>query len=142
MSDPGALEEWCKQNGCYEAIFGKPNRRATRDVEKEKFEKMPPIISTVKKVEANKIETDKELDTGTTISELEKTNVKKDFSEIEVEEAIKNNPNPNKLATLRKKIAHDIDETLGTHLEEKKIAKPIKKIEKVISDKLFGKVNE
>lgn len=50
-------------------------------------------------------------------------------------------PDTNKLATLRKKIAHDIDETLETHLEEKKIAKPIKKIEKVISDKFFGKVN-
>ena len=50
--------------------------------------------------------------------------------------------NTNKLATLRKKIAHDIDETLGTHLEEKKIAEPIKKIEKAISDKLFGKVKE
>lgn len=48
----------------------------------------------------------------------------------------------NKLATLRKKIAHDIDETLGTKLEEKKIAKPLKKIEKAVSDKLFGKVNE
>ena len=47
-----------------------------------------------------------------------------------------------RLATLRKKISHDIDETLGTHLEEKKIAKPIKKIEKAVSDKLFGKVNE
>jgi hypothetical protein len=47
-----------------------------------------------------------------------------------------------RLATLRKKIAHGVDETLGTHLEEKKIAKPIKKIEKAVSDKLFGKVNE
>jgi hypothetical protein len=53
-----------------------------------------------------------------------------------------NELNKNKLATLRKKIAHDIDETLGTHLEEKKIAEPIKKIEKAISDKLFGKVKE
>lgn len=33
MSDPGALEEWCKLNGCYEAVFGKPNRGATRDIE-------------------------------------------------------------------------------------------------------------
>lgn len=52
------------------------------------------------------------------------------------------NYNRSKLAYLRKKIAHDIDETLGTHLEEKKIAKPIKKIEKAVSDKLFGKFNE
>lgn len=48
----------------------------------------------------------------------------------------------NKLAVLRKKVAHDIDETLGTKLEEKKIVKPLKKIEKVVSDKLFGKVRE
>ena len=50
--------------------------------------------------------------------------------------------NKSKLANLRQKLAHDIDKTLGTHLEEKKIAKPIKKIEKAVSDKLFGKVKE
>ena len=50
--------------------------------------------------------------------------------------------NDSKLATLRKKIAHGVDETLGTNLEEKKLAKPLKKFEKVVSDKLFGKVNE
>ena len=55
---------------------------------------------------------------------------------------VKENDVSNKLSTLRKKIAHGIDETLGTHLEEKKIAKPLKKIEKAVSDKLFGKVNE
>ena len=38
MSDPGAWEEWCKLYG-----LGKPNRRATRDVEKEEFKKMQPI---------------------------------------------------------------------------------------------------
>ena len=54
----------------------------------------------------------------------------------------KNSKATSKLATLRKKIAHDIDETLGTKLEEKKLAKPLKKIEKVVSDKLFGKVKE
>ncbi len=48
----------------------------------------------------------------------------------------------NKLANLRKKIAHNIDKTLGTNLEEKKLVKPLKKIEKFVSDKLFGKVNE
>ncbi len=53
----------------------------------------------------------------------------------------------NKLATLRKKIAHDIDETLGTHLEEKKLPKVLKKIEEPLSkvvDKIFSnkKVNE
>ena len=47
-----------------------------------------------------------------------------------------------RLATLRKKIAHGLDKTLGTKLEEKKLAKPLKKIEKAVSDKLFGKVNE
>jgi len=46
------------------------------------------------------------------------------------------------LAKLRKKIAHNIDETLGTNLEEKKLAKPLKKIEKAVSDKLLGKVKE
>lgn len=48
----------------------------------------------------------------------------------------------NKLAALRKKIARDVDETLGTKLEEKKLAKPLKKLEKIISDKIFGKVKE
>lgn len=53
----------------------------------------------------------------------------------------------NKLATLRKKIAHDIDETLGTHLEEKKLPKVLKKIEEPLSkvlDKIVSnkKVNE
>ena len=48
----------------------------------------------------------------------------------------------NKLATFRNKIAHNLDKKLRTHLEEKKIAKPLKKIEKAISDKLFGKVKE
>ena len=37
----------------------------------------------------------------------------------------------NKLATLRKKIAHDIDETLGTHLEENKM--PFKGLEAGVS---------
>lgn len=58
------------------------------------------------------------------------------------EQITENNFNTNKLATLRKKIAHKIDETLGTNLEEKKLVKPLKKIEKAVSDKLFGKVNE
>ena len=53
-----------------------------------------------------------------------------------------NEPNKNKLTTLRKKITHGLDKTLGTKLEEKKLAKPLKKIEKAVSDKLFGKVNE
>lgn len=53
-----------------------------------------------------------------------------------------NELNKNKLATLRKKITHGLDKTLGTKLEEKKLAKPLKKIEKVVSDKLFGKVND
>ena len=57
-------------------------------------------------------------------------------------DSLTDNPNISKLAILRKKIAHDIDETLGTHFEEKKIAKPLRKIEKIVSDKLFGKVNE
>lgn len=134
MSDPGALEDWCKLNGCYEAVFGKPKRRATRDVKKEKFEKMQPIISTVKKVESNKIETDKELDTGTTISNPTKTNVKKDLSEIELEEAItQNDISTNKLAILRKKISHDIDETFGTKLEEKKLPNVLKRVEEPMS---------
>lgn len=70
------------------------------------------------------------------------TNVKLNKVSVNRDGNRENDIVPNKLATLRKKIAHDIDETLGTHLEEKKIAKPIKKIEKAVSDKLFGKVNE
>lgn len=46
------------------------------------------------------------------------------------------------LAKLRNKLAKKVDNVLGTHLEDKKIAKPIKKIEKAVSDKLFGRVNE
>ena len=53
-----------------------------------------------------------------------------------------NELNKSRLATLRKKITHGLDKTLGTKLEEKKLAKPLKKIEKVVSDKLFGKVND
>ena len=47
-----------------------------------------------------------------------------------------------KLAILRNKIAKGIDADLATKFEEVKLAKPLKKIEKFISDKLFGKVNE
>ena len=39
MSDPGALEEWCKLNGCYEAVFGKPNRRATEEYRQQQKQK-------------------------------------------------------------------------------------------------------
>ena len=48
----------------------------------------------------------------------------------------------NQLSKVRKMIAHNIDETLGTNLEEKKLTRPLKKLEKAISDKLFGKVKE
>ena len=53
----------------------------------------------------------------------------------------------NKLAKVRKKIAHNIDETLGTHLEEKKLPKVLEKIEEPLSkvvDKIVSnkKVNE
>lgn len=48
----------------------------------------------------------------------------------------------NKLAKVRNKLAKKVDNVLGTNLEEMKIAKPLKKIEKAISDKLFGKVKE
>ena len=47
-----------------------------------------------------------------------------------------------KLAILRNKIAKGIDADLATKFEEVKLVKPLKKIEKFISDKLFGKVNE
>lgn len=48
----------------------------------------------------------------------------------------------NKLAILRNKFVRQFDEGWGTSLEEKKLATPLKKIEKFISDKLFGKVKE
>lgn len=54
----------------------------------------------------------------------------------------KQNLAPNKLATLRKNVAHNVDKALGTHLEEKKLPKPIKNIEKALSGILFGRVNE
>ena len=47
-----------------------------------------------------------------------------------------------KLEERRQEFAQKIDEKLGTNLEGKKLAKPLKIIEKVVSDKLFGKVNE
>lgn len=50
--------------------------------------------------------------------------------------------NKSKLGKLRNKLAKKVDNVLGTKLEEKKIAKPLKKIEKSISDKLFGKIHE
>lgn len=50
--------------------------------------------------------------------------------------------NQSKLGMLRSKIAHSVDNLLGTHFEEKKMVKPLKKIEKAVSDKLFGKVKE
>ena len=46
------------------------------------------------------------------------------------------------LAKVRNKVAKKIDSVLGTTLEEKNITKPLKKIEKAVSDKLFGKVKE
>lgn len=48
--------------------------------------------------------------------------------------------NQSKMAKLRKNLAEKIDDKFGTHLEDKKLAKPIKKIEKVL--KLLGKVKE
>ena len=48
----------------------------------------------------------------------------------------------NKLAQTRKKLAQRIDAVLGTHLEDKKLAKPLKKIEKAVSDKLLGKIKD
>lgn len=50
--------------------------------------------------------------------------------------------NSSKLGKLRNKLAKNIDNVLGTNLKDKKIAKPIKGMEKAISDKLFGKVKE
>ena len=50
--------------------------------------------------------------------------------------------NNSKLGKLRRQIAKTIDKTLDTDLEEEKLPIPIKKIEKAISDKLFGKVKE
>ena len=46
------------------------------------------------------------------------------------------------LARVRNKLARKVDNLLGTNTEAKKLAKPLKKIEKAISDKLFGKVKE
>lgn len=48
----------------------------------------------------------------------------------------------NHLAKIRKKMAQSIDNTLGTNLEQRKVSKPLKKIEKAVSDKLFGEIKE
>ena len=68
--------------------------------------------------------------------------VKKDSRETEESMTQKDDIVSSKLAALRKRIAHGIDEKLGTKIEEKKLPKPLKKLEKAVSDRLFGKVNE
>lgn len=50
--------------------------------------------------------------------------------------------NNNEMAKLRNKLAQKVDKVLGTNLEKKELSKPLKKIEKAVSDKLFGKVKE
>ena len=50
--------------------------------------------------------------------------------------------NNNEIAKLRNKLAQKVDKVLGTNLEKKELSKPLKKIEKAVSDKLFGKVKE
>ena len=61
--------------------------------------------------------------------ELKKIDIPSKLSDIYCEQS--------RLAALCKKIVHNIDETLGTKLEEKKVAKPLKQIEKAISDRLY-----
>jgi hypothetical protein len=48
----------------------------------------------------------------------------------------------NKISSLRYRIANKADKVLGTKLAKKKIAKPLKKLEKAVSDKLLGKTRE
>ena len=48
----------------------------------------------------------------------------------------------NKLERTRKKLAHSVDEKLGTNLEKKKIGKSLKLVEKCVSDILLGKVKD
>lgn len=50
--------------------------------------------------------------------------------------------NNSKFGKVRNKLAKSVDKVLETNLAEKKIAKPLKKIEKAVSDKLLGKVRE
>ena len=45
--------------------------------------------------------------------------------------------NSNKLSELRNRVAKKIDKTLGTNLEKKKLPKPLKNTEKIISEKFF-----
>lgn len=45
----------------------------------------------------------------------------------------------NKLADVRNKVTKKIDKVFGTNLEKMKLAKPLKKIEKAISDATLGK---
>ncbi len=65
--------------------------------------------------------------------------LRKTKEQYKIENFVLNN---SKLGKLRNKLAKKIDSILGTNLKDKKIAKPIKKIEKAVSNKLFGKVNE
>lgn len=46
------------------------------------------------------------------------------------------------LTRLRCKLAKKIDNVFGTKLRKKKLAKPLEKVEKAVSDKLFGKGKE
>jgi len=47
-----------------------------------------------------------------------------------------------KLGESRNKFARSIDKKLGTHLEEKELGKSLKMVEKFVSDKLLGKIND
>lgn len=64
------------------------------------------------------------------------TRLQKNKEETNIENRVLDN---SKLAEIRKKMAKKIDETLGTKLTQKELPKPLKKIEKAISDKLLGK---
>lgn len=73
---------------------------------------------------------------------ISKTNQKSDVKEKILANKERKRTADNHLAKLRNKMAKKIDNVLGTNLEEKKLATPLKKAEKKISDKLFGKVRD
>lgn len=64
------------------------------------------------------------------------------FEEVNVSDNVVDysiNKNLNRLAKLRKKLAKDIDKSLGTNIEKIKLPQQIKYIEKSISQKFFDR---
>lgn len=81
---------------------------------------------------------------GELIGDLKKSQVmqvphnnKKNGIPAKARDIVNKYSNSNKLSELRNRVAKKIDKTLGTNLEKKKLPKPLKNTEKIISEKFF-----